>query len=482
MSGSVSRGPCQGGHYKDVGSFSAVVTTSIYCRPGCAARPNRANTRAFSLAAAAEVAGFRACLRCRPYRTHPSVSHQAAPELLCHAVRLIVDGILDNATEDELGTQLGISGRHLRRLFVEHLGLTPDQLARSTRAHFARRLLDDTDLSFTDIAFAAGFGSVRQFNRACHEIFHTTPSELRARRRVRDRLTADGGIALRLPFQPPFDWQAMLGFMESHSIAGIEHVSAGRYRRTVVIDGDPGVLDLSPGGPEHLILQAHLPHWAGLIHVAQRARRIFNLDADVDTANRDLGTAPLIGHLLQRRPGLRPPGAWDPFETGVQAITEEQTSLADATSIVQRIVERYGTPVSGLRAFGLTHTFPRPSVLASADLCGLGLGASRIAAIHAFARAATDHAVNFNRAKQLDTLRVSITEIGGVSAEVAQYLAWRLGERDAFPGTSPALLHALTQATGQAVTAQQAQRLADQWRPWRAHATAHLWLSGQAPA
>ena len=477
VSGSVWRVAAPGGHHQHVGCFSAVVTTSIYCRAGCGAHPNRANTRAFPLAAAAEAAGFRACLRCRPYRLHPSVSHEAAPELVCRAVRLIVDGILDNATENELGAELGISGRHLRRLFTEYLGLTPDQLARSTRAHFARRLLDDTDMPISDIAFASGYGSLRQFNRACQDIFHATPSELRARRRVRDRLIADAGIALRLPFQSPFDWDAMLSYMEAHSIAGVEHISAGSYRRTVVIDGDPGVLELSPGGPEHLVLQAHLPHWGGLIHIAHRARRIFNLDADVNPANRALGADPILGYLVRSRPGIRPPGTWDLFETGIQAIVAEHASPAGAGQIMRQIVDCYGSPVPGLRAFGLTHAFPPPPVLASADLSGLGLGAACIFAVHAFARAAISDAVTFDRGNRPGMLLKSITETGCVGAEVGQYLALRLGERDAFPATSPALLSALAHVTGQPITPQQAQCLADRWRPWRAHATAQLWLT-----
>jgi AraC family transcriptional regulator, regulatory protein of adaptative response / DNA-3-methyladenine glycosylase II len=478
MSGSVSRGLASGGHHRGVGSFSAVVTTSIYCRPGCGARPNRANTRAFLLAASAEAAGFRACLRCRPYRAHPALSYEAAPELVCRAVRLVVDGILDDATENELGARLGVSARHLRRLFAEYLGLTPDQLARSTRVHFARRLLDDTDLPFAEVAFAAGFGSVRQFNRACHDTFHATPGELRARRRAGDRLIADGGIAVRMPFRPPLDWPAMLGYMQARGIAGVEHVAAGSYRRTVVIDGDPGVLELSPGGPDHLVLAAHLPHWEGLIHVVQRARAIFNLDADADTAHRDLAADPLIGPLIRSHPGIRPPGAWDPFETAIEAIAGERTSPAEAAQIMRRIVERYGTPVPGLRSFGLTHTFPPPPALASADLRGLGLSESRISAMHAFSRAVTDHAANLSHGSPLHALVESITSIPGVSAEVAQHFAMRLGERDAFPAADPRLLHALSDATGQAVTSPQAQLLADRWRPWRAHAAAQLWLRG----
>src|SRR5262249_45020083 len=205
----------------------------------------------------------------------------AGPELVCRAVQLILDGALDGNTEHALGARLGVSARHLRRLFAEHLGVTPDHLARSCRAHFARRLLDETDFTITEIAFAAGFGSVRQLNRVCREVFRAAPHELRARRRGSDRLVADGGLVLRLPFQPPLNWDAMLGYFDARAIAGVERVTVNTYRRTVVIDGDPGVLELSPGGPDHLLLRAHLPHWEGLIHVVQRARRVFNLDADV---------------------------------------------------------------------------------------------------------------------------------------------------------------------------------------------------------
>jgi AraC family transcriptional regulator, regulatory protein of adaptative response / DNA-3-methyladenine glycosylase II len=463
-----------------MGNFNAVVTTGIYCRPGCAARPNRANVREFSLAAAAEAAGFRACLRCRPYRMQPSISCQAAPELVCRAVRLIVDGALDDATEHDLGTRLGISGRHLRRLFSEHLGLTPDHLARSTRVHFARRLLEDTDLTVADITFAAGFGSVRQFNRDCRRVFQATPGELRARRRVSDRLVADSGIALRMPFQPPLDWPAILGYLQARSIPGVEDVSAGRYRRTIVIDDDPGVLELSPGGPEHLLLHAHLPHWAGLIHIVQSARAIFNLDADADAANRHLAADPIVGNLCRNRPGVRPPGTWDPFESGIQAIVSEQIGLAETARTMRRIIERYGRPVPGLRVLGLTHTFPPPSALAEADLRGLGLGSPQVAAIHALAQAAAKDTAGLSRSNRLDTLTGPVTAIPGMSADAAQYLALRLGERDAFPRSSPALLDTLSRATGQPVTPLQAEGIAERWRPWRAHATAHLWLSAHA--
>ena len=456
--------------------FSAVTTTGIYCRPGCGARPHRRNVRPFSTAAAAEAAGFRACLRCRPYRSEPPMSW-SGPELVCRAVQLVLDGALDGHTEHNLGSRLGISPRHLRRLFDEHLGVTPDQLARSRRAHFARRLLDDTDLTVTQIASASGFGSVRQLNRACLDVFRAPPGDLRARRRVTDRLVADGGFTLRLAYHPPLDWEVMLGYFRSRAIAGVEHVSADTYRRTVSIDGDPGVLELSWGSPDHLLLRAHLPHWEGLIHIVQRARRIFNLDADVEAATHCLRRDPIIGSLLRLHPGLRPPGAWDPFETGVRAIIGQQVSVGAANTIVARVVERHGTPIPGLGALGLTHLFPSPSHLATADLSGLGLTTARTRAVNAFARAVTDRRIDLDRSRTLDQLVASITATAGLGPWTAHYLALRLGEPDAFPATDVGLRRALAHATGQSITGRGADELAKRWRPHRAHVATHLWLS-----
>lgn len=456
--------------------FNAVVTTGIYCRPGCGGRPNPENVRRYSLAAAAEAAGFRACLRCRPYRDEPPVG-RASPELVCRAVRLIVGGALDGRTEHDLGLRLNVSARHLRRLFGDHLGVTPGQLARSRRAHFARRLLDDTDFTVADVAFASGFGSVRQLNRACQEVFRGTPRELRARRRVGDRLVADGGLALRLPFQPPLDWDAMLAYFEARAIAGVEHVADGCYRRTVLIDGDPGVLELSRGGPGHLVLRAHLPHWGGLIHVAQRARRIFGLDSNFEAAAGHLDRDPLLRPLVRARPGLRVPGAWDPFETGVRAIVGQQVSVAGASTIAARIAARCGTPVPGLQPLGLTHLFPSASTLATADLDGLGLTSARIAAIRAFAGAVADEAVRLDGGSTLDQLVASITGVPGLGPWTAHYLALRAGEPDAFPATDLGIRRSLSQAVGHPVSPREAGELAERWRPWRAYAAAHLWIS-----
>jgi AraC family transcriptional regulator, regulatory protein of adaptative response / DNA-3-methyladenine glycosylase II len=454
---------------RSVKPFAGVVTTGIYCRPGCGARPNQENVVRFGLAAAAEAAGFRACLRCRPYRAADLVVW-SGPELVCRAVQMILDGALDNGTEGSLGARLGVSARHLRRLFTEHLGVTPDGLARSARAHFARRLLDDTDLTILEIGFAAGYGSVRQFNRACADIFRASPRDLRARRRVRDRLVADGGLPLRLPFEGPLDWDALVSYLGARAIPGVECVADGTYRRTIVVNGNPGVLELRLGDHEHVVLVAHLPHWEDLIHIVRRARRIAGLELDLEEATEHLGRDPRIGPIVRARPGIRVPGTWDAFETGVRAIVGQQISIAAANTITGRLVQRVGTLVPGLSQIGLTHTFPPPQTLAEARLDDLGLTRSRAESIRSFARAVAADEVRLDRSVGLERLVESISAIPGLGDWTANYVALRLGERDAFPASDLGLQHALGQPAS-------AARAAERWRPWRALAAVHLWLA-----
>ncbi|WP_344191450.1 helix-turn-helix domain-containing protein [Kribbella karoonensis] len=366
-------------------TYSAVRTTGIYCRPGCGAKPLAENVRTFEHPAAAEAAGYRACLRCRPYRIAGTVP-DAAPELVCRAVQLIITGLLDEAGEAALGARLGLSVRQLRRLFHEHLGATPDQFARSRRAHFARRLLDDTDLGIAEIAFAAGFGSLRQFNRAMREVFRASPRELRERRRRGDRLAADGGLVLRLPFTPPCDWHAMCDFLGDRAIPGVESVEDGVYRRVVSLDGQPGMLEIGAGGDDQLLLRAHLPFWEGVIHVVDRAARLVAADRDPLSARELSAAARVLGPLSgQERTnaagpsaasadaaalaGVRVPGAWAPFEIAVQAVLRDRLSPAEATDALHKLVEVHGVPVPGL-THGLTHAFPGPEALTSAHLVG----------------------------------------------------------------------------------------------------------------
>ena len=452
--------------------YSGVRTTGIYCRPGCGGRPLAKNVTPYRSAAAAEAAGLRACFQCRPYRVSDLESWVDGPELVCRAVRLIVDGYLDQRTETELAAHLGISARHLRRLFADQVGATPDQVARSRRAHFARRLLDDTDLTLTDIAFAAGFGSVRQFNRTMQDTFRASPRELRERRRKADRLTADGGLTLRLPFAAPLDWDGLLEWFGGRAIDGAEVVDGTTYRRTIVVDGEPGVIEVSPGGDDHLLLRAHLPYWDGLIHVVQQVRRMFGLDhepADDDRFAED----PTLARLVAERPGLRVPGSWDGFEVGVRAILGQQVTVAGARTLAGRLVERLGTPVPGLDELGLTHTFPQAAVVADDDLDGVGLTGARVQALRSFAAAVRDGEVRLDGSVSLEEFVASVTALPGLGEWTAQYLALRLGEPDAFPAGDLGLRKAL--ADRRLPSARDVEARAEAWRPWRAQAAIHLW-------
>jgi AraC family transcriptional regulator of adaptative response / DNA-3-methyladenine glycosylase II len=298
---------------------------------------------------------------------------------------MIIGGALDEATEDVLGARLGVSARHLRRMFHEHLGVTPDQFARSRRAHFARRLLDDSDLPIADIAFASGFGSLRQFNRAMRDIFRSAPSELRDRRRRTDRLAADGGLVLRLPFTPPYDWDATLTLLARTATPGVESIENRTYRRTITLDGSPGMLEIGEGGADHLLLRAHLPYWEGVIHVVARAATLVGVDVDPVRARTQLATDPILGPLIAARPGVRVPGAWTPFEAAVQA-----SGYAD-------VATTHGVLVPGL-GHGLTYLFP------SAEAIG---------------------------------------ELPPPTDTAAAHLAMRLGDWDAFPAGDPAVATAV---------------------------------------
>jgi AraC family transcriptional regulator, regulatory protein of adaptative response / DNA-3-methyladenine glycosylase II len=252
------------------------------------------------------------------------------------------------------------------------------------------------------------------------------------------------------------------------------------YRRTIRIDGDPGVIEVALGGPEHLLLTAHLPHWGGLIHVVQQVRRLFNLDFDLTSAGAALGDDPVLEGRIASLPGLRPPGSWDPFEVGVRAIVGQQVTVAGAGTIIGRVVARHGTPVAGLAPFGLTHVFPSADTFAEADLTGTGLTGARMAAIQNFARSVVDGSIRLDRSRTLEEQVATVAGVPGLGPWTAHYLALRLGENDAFPATDLGLRRSLEALTGRALTPLMVGTMADRWRPWRAYAAIHLWLTPRA--
>ncbi|SFW91057.1 bifunctional transcriptional activator/DNA repair enzyme AdaA [Amycolatopsis australiensis] len=453
-------------------TFSAVVTTGIYCRPGCGAKPLAENVRTFELAAEAEAAGFRACLRCRPYRVAGPVTADA-PELVCRAVQMIIAGALDTGTEAGLGERLAVSPRHLRRLFHDHLGVTPDQLARSRRAHFARRLLDDSDLTVADVAFASGFGSLRQFNRDMKQVFRASPVELRDRRRRADRLAADGGLAMRLPFAPPLDWETLSGYLHDRAVPGVESVRDGVYRRTISLDGEAGVLEVERGGADHLLLRAHLPFWEGVIHVVDRVGAMFGVDADTAPARAALAGDAVLAPLIAARPGLRVPGAWGRFEIGVEAVLSQYSARPRVRRQLGALVAAAGRPVPGL-ADGLTHLFPSAEVVAVTDLAAIGLPAVTARTLGAFAEAVAADETLLEAGPSLDGFVAGLTSVPDLREGTAHQIALRCGYPDAFPGDDRTLCTTLLDHD----VLDDSVRLADGWRPWRAFAAAHLIAAG----
>jgi AraC family transcriptional regulator of adaptative response / DNA-3-methyladenine glycosylase II len=466
--------------------LTAVRTTGIYCRPGCSARPDPANTEPFLLPAAAEAAGFRACHRCRPYREDVPLG-AVGPDLVCRAVRLVVDGALDDGTEVDLAARLGISARHLRRLFDQHLGVTPDGLARSRRAHFARRLLDDTDLPVTDVAFAAGFGSVRQLQRACVETFGDPPTALRARRRRGDRLVADGGLDVRLGAVGGIDADALLSWLAARAVPGVESVGPAPggdgsvHRRTIIVEGHPGAIEVRAeptAAGSGLVLRAHLPHWEGLIHIVERTRRLAGADVDPAPAVAALCGAPLIGPLVAARPAVRTPGAWDPFEAGVRAIVGQQVGLRSAATVLGRLAADHGERIDGLDPMGLHAAFPDAPTLAEADLRASGLTEARAATLRSFAAAVASGHLDLEQGAGRSAVVEHLLAIKGIGPWTAGYLSIRLGDPDAFCPGDLVLRRTAGRIAGTGpMSAAGLEEVAERWRPWRALAATHLWLA-----
>jgi AraC family transcriptional regulator of adaptative response / DNA-3-methyladenine glycosylase II len=456
--------------------FAGVVTTGVYCRPVCRVRPPKfENTRFFACAAAAEAAGFRPCRRCRPETSPGTPAWIGTSAVVSRAFRLICTGALDEGNVEALAARVGLGGRQLRRLFAQHLGASPAEIARSRRAHFARTLIDQTTLPAVEIATAAGFRSVRQFNHAIHATFGGSPSALRRRR---SEAPADGGgLILRLPVRRPFAWTAMLDFLGARATPGVEAVVDETYRRTIEVNGAPGVIEArADRHAAHLLVRVELAEPDGLALVVDRTRRLFDLDADPHVIGRHLRRVPVLAPLVRARPGLRIPGAWDPFELAVRAIVGQQVSVQGATTLAGRLARTFGRPVA-LGAAALTHLFPTPEALADADIGRIGLPRARAASIRALASAVARGALVLDAARGLEEAEARLTAIPGVGAWTAAYVAMRaLGEPDAFPAGDLGLRRALGNGAG-SVSEKALAAIAESWRPWRGYAAMYLWMT-----
>jgi AraC family transcriptional regulator of adaptative response / DNA-3-methyladenine glycosylase II len=455
--------------------FAGVTSTGIYCRPGCPAPlPKPRNVRFFRCAAAAEEAGFRACLRCRPETAPGTPAWTGTSATVARALRQIEAGLADDAPLGTLAARLGIGERHLRRLFAEHLGASPVSIARTRRLHFARRLLDDTSLRMSDVALASGYSSVRRFNEAMRAAFGVPPSRLR-----RSTTTArePAGIALSVPFRTPFDAAALLAFLAARAVPGVEEVSDGVYTRTAELGGAVGVVETSVDGSRGtLSLRLSSLGPASALEASRRAGRLFDVDADPGTIAAHLATDPLLAPLVARRPGLRVPGAWDPFETAVRTILGQQVSVKAARTLAARLVSRFGRllPPETARE-GLTLLFPRAGDLAEADVASIGLTSRRAETLRFLAREVALGRIGLGPAASLDEAQAHLASVPGIGPWTAQVIALRaLGEPDAFPAGDLGLRKALAHG-GALPSIAAAEYRARAWRPWRAYALIHLW-------
>jgi len=464
---------------------NAVATTGIYCQADCVARPLPANCSTYPSAMAAEAAGYRPCLKCRPGRRQNELLDGATPGVVKQALMLISDGALDHSGETALGRRIGISPRQLRRLFAEHVGATPALVARSKRAHFARRLLDESDLPVDAIAEAAGFRSVRQMNRVMREVFRFSPVELRAKRRAVSRLVADGGLRLRIPHPSGFDFPAMLGFLALRATPQVESVDGGVYRRVTNTCGYTGVFEVSAASDgANLEVVAHLPTFANLVDDVARCRRLLGLDMDLYEGRGSLSSDSLMAPLICQRPSITLPGAWDRFETAIRIILGQQVSVQAASTLSGRIAQRFGTPVPGLGEFGLGYLFPSAERLAVADIFEVGVPLARASSMRLFARAVADRSLNLYDASDLPTLLQRLQALPGVGPWTANMLAMRVyGHLDAFPASDLGLRKAAARALGQpAISTDDLDRMAERWRPWRSLAATYLWESLRSEA
>lgn len=466
--------------------FTGVRTTGVYCRPVCPApTPRIENCLFLPCAAAAQQAGFRPCLRCRPEASPGTPAWSGTSATVSRALRLISEGSLDDRPVDDLASRLGIGARQLRRLFVEHLGASPLAVAQTRRLLFARSLIRESSLPMSAVALASGFGSVRRFNEAIRRSFGCAPSALRPGGRSRRDASPSSAIVLRLPYRPPFRWRELVGFLAARAIPGVESADRDGYRRTVRVDGDPGVIQVRPvAGANHLVASIFLPRPAVLLDVAERCRRIFDVGADPEPIARRLDSDPRLRSLTGRVAGLRLPGAWDGFEVAVRAILGQQVSVAAASRLSGRLVDRFGDPLGpgpDSPTDGLTRLFPLPERLARADLTRIGIPRSRARAVNALASAVADGVLDLEASRSLEETVAALVRIPGVGDWTAQYIAMRaLGEPDAFPAGDLGLRRALARG-GRPLTRRSIEETAEAWRPWRAYAAIALWGAASRP-
>jgi len=462
--------------------FVAVTSTGIYCRPICPARtPKFENVRFYETAAAAQEAGFRACLRCRPEISPEVAGWRGTSNTVSRALKFIEEGFLDqeNTSIEVLADRLGVGERQLRRLFDQHVGASPLTVAQTRRILFAKQLIHETQLSMSDVAMASGFGSVRRFNDTFQKLYRRPPSELRRRNKNRPVLSAQEAVTLHVPYQPPYDWNSFLAYLQSRAIAGVEEVRDGLYRRTVSYDGHDGIVEVTNNPSRHgLAVKLMLPSVRALSVIALRVRRMFDTYADVNSIRTHLSGDPALARLIAEHPGLRAPGGWDGFELAIRAILGQQITVEAARQLAGKLVRLCSQPSASLSNDGLTYIFPTAPQVAAADLSALGMPQSRKATLQLLATTVAANPRFFESPGSCEEVIARLRTIPGIGDWTAQYIALRaFRQSDAFPATDIGILRGARSLNGTAMNASELLDRAEMWRPWRAYAAQHLWAA-----
>ncbi len=450
--------------------FIGVLTTRIYCRPICRARTSKeCNVRYFPSAAAAAEAGCRPCLRCRPECSPGTHAWGATRNTVSRALQLISERGLEDGVE-VLSERLGIGSRHLRRLFLRHLGATPSAVAQTGRLHFAKKLIDETNLPLMQVARSSGFGCVRRFNEAIRSVYQRTPTQIRALApRAPDQ--AHNQYLFHLHYRPPYNWKSVLQFLAPRVALGVEFVDTCSYSRNFSVNGTAGHFSVSHEPEKNaLAVRVQFTDPGSLFFIIERIRSMFDLNADWAIIAKTLCSDPALARLAEPEEGLRVPGCWSAFEMTTRAILQQYITVGRAAALTTQLVKTFGQPFSA--AAKLTHPFPAPESLA-ADLTNSRIPAAKAIMISAFARAVCEGRIKFEGMPDGDAFSRQLCEIPGIETTTAQYVAmraWR--DPDAFPAADPVL-----RRLAGARTARELERRSEDWRPWRAYAAHLLWRS-----
>lgn len=456
---------------------TAVLTTGIYCRPSCPVRPPQPqNMRFLPTAAAAQKTGFRACKRCRPDASPGSPEWNERGDVVARAMRLIADGTVDREGVTGLAARIGYTTRQLERLLSAEVGASPLALARAQRAQTARILIETTAMPFADVAFAAGFSSIRQFNDTVREVSALTPTELRRRASVRfgGRESA-GQLSVRLAVRTPFAYEGLFGHLAATGVPGVEEVRDGVYRRTMRLPSGPGIVALTPH-PDHVRCDLALGDVRDLTTAIARCRRLLDLDADPEAVIDVLNTDPVLAPVVAKAPGQRIPRTVDEHELAMRVVLGQQVSTKAARTHARRLVEAHGTPVRDA-AGGLTHVFPSAAEVADADPELMAFPRSRRQTLLTLAGMLANGDVVLDAGCDWGRAREQLLSIRGVGPWTAEVIAMRaLGDPDAWPASDLGVLAAARRVglpgDPAALTAH-----GERWRPWRAYATQHLWTA-----